>query len=471
MKRIPAAILLCCLTLISPVLYAQKPVLPKGLPPYGPVTVFHAPRVVVRKLTNGMTLWVVPRSGFPKVALAVAVRGGYAADPASAPGVSSLLLDAIDQGTRTHTALEIADEFEAAGGALNGQPLSDADLLTVSVLASKLNPALGTLSDVVRHATFPASQVALAQRNEEEALKAREADAQFIALRAMARALFGNHPYRTVAPTRTALAGATPGEIRALYAREFRPDQTLLVAVGDFTVEGFMRPVERFFGGWSAPPEPPLTAVARPAKENPRDIFVVARPGSVQTDLILGSFAPTEGQPDFAAAEVANAIYGTMYGSLLFTVVREQKGYSYSPTSVLRSRLRAGTVETMANARNAVTGACLNEVLMLLKRMATTKPDMQQVARAQRYLIGMEAIRYQLQASLAKRLATLWMEGLPPAEIERESVRIERVTPGQVKAVAAQYFAPQRASIVAVGDAGVIRSQLAPLGIPLRLLP
>ncbi|MGH9355706.1 MAG: M16 family metallopeptidase [Terriglobia bacterium] len=466
-----AAALFCCVALASNAWAARKPALPAGMPGYGPVVAFHAPRVVVRKLTNGLTLWLVPRAGFPKVALAVAIRGGYAADPAKAPGISNLLIDTIDQGTHRHTAIGIADEFEAAGGELEGQPVADADLLTASVLASKLAPALSVLSDVMRNATFPALEVALAQRDEEDTLNAREADPQFIASRAIARALFSDHPYSIVAPTQSALAHATPGEIRSLYAREFRPDQTLLVAIGDFSVEGFMRSVKGFFGSWSAPRTPPVTPAAPPAKENPHDIFMVARPHSVQTGLVLGAFGPTEGRPDFPSAEVANAIYGTMYGSLLFTVVREQKGYSYSPRSTLHSRRRAGTIETTANARNAVTGACLNEVLMLLTRMATASPSAQQLVRAQRYLAGTEAIRYQSQANLAKRLATLWVEELPAGEIERESAAVAAVTPEEVKGVGAKYFAPQRTSIVAVGDAVVIRRQLAPLGIPLKSLP
>ncbi|MGH9375097.1 MAG: M16 family metallopeptidase [Terriglobia bacterium] len=475
MKLARTAVIALCISAMlsgaSGTLAAQEPALPKGLPAYGPIVAFHSPRVLVRKLANGMTLWLAPRPGFPKVALAVVVRGGYAADPVGAPGISDLLLDAIDQGTRTHTALEIADEFEAAGGALEGQPLSDADLLTVSVLASKLDPAMQALADVMRNATFPASQVALAQRDEEEALKARDADAQFAASRAIARALFGANPYSTVAPTQLALAGATPAELRAIYAREFRPDQTLLVAVGDFTVKGFTQSAGRLFGGWSTPREPPVAAAKPPDEENPHDVFVVPRPGSVQTDLILGAFAPVEGQPDFPAVEVANAIYGAMYGSLLFTVVREQKGYSYSPRSVVRSRRAAGTIETIVNARNPVTGACLSEVLTLLKRMATVKPDAQQVLRAKRYLMGTASIRYQLEANLAKRLATLWMEGLTPEQFEQESAGIESVTPDQAMTAGLRYFAPGRTSIVAVGDATSIRSQLTALRIPLRSLP
>ena len=53
---------------------AEKHPLPKALPPYGPVVPFHAPEVEIKKLANGLTLWLVPRPGFPKVALTLAVK-------------------------------------------------------------------------------------------------------------------------------------------------------------------------------------------------------------------------------------------------------------------------------------------------------------------------------------------------------------------------------------------------------------
>ena len=51
--------------------------LPKGLPPYGKLKAFPAPQVATRKFANGLTLWLVPRPGFPKISYTLAVRGGH----------------------------------------------------------------------------------------------------------------------------------------------------------------------------------------------------------------------------------------------------------------------------------------------------------------------------------------------------------------------------------------------------------
>ena len=41
--------------------------LPKDLPAYSQLKTFTAPQVTSRKLANGLTVWLVPRPGFPKV--------------------------------------------------------------------------------------------------------------------------------------------------------------------------------------------------------------------------------------------------------------------------------------------------------------------------------------------------------------------------------------------------------------------
>ena len=90
--------------LVAPSAAEKRKPFPKDLPPYGPLEPFKAPQVTTRTLSNGLTLWLVPRPGFPKVSFAVAVRGGLASDPKERPGLSQLITDAVDQGTKTRTA-------------------------------------------------------------------------------------------------------------------------------------------------------------------------------------------------------------------------------------------------------------------------------------------------------------------------------------------------------------------------------
>jgi predicted Zn-dependent peptidase len=467
--------LLVCLVILAALATAlggekSKP-LPKELPPYGALEPFKAPQVTARTLSNGLTLWLVARPGFPKVSFAVAVRGGLASDPRDRPGLSQLITAAIDQGTKTRSAKQIAEELQAAGGDLSGVAGADSIVISTSVLSSGAEAGLNILADVLQNATFPDGEVDLAKRNAAENLRSQEADPSFLARRALAKVVFGDHPYSIISGTQASIEKAMAEDLRQEYARRFRPDQAVLVAVGDFEPDKLAATIESLLGKRSAPKESPVEAVQKPSRPAPHVVFYVERAGSVQTNLLVGTLGPTRGDPDYAATRVATALYGGMFGSRLTLNIREDKGYTYSPWSALASRHQAAILETSAAVRNEVTGASLNEITYELNRMATTEPGPEEVSQAQRYLTGTRALELQSQGAVAGELAQLWVFGLPPQELGVESARIQNVTTKDVAQVGAKYFPASRQTIVAVGEKKVIEEQLAPFGLRVEQAP
>jgi zinc protease len=188
----------------------------------------------------------------------------------------------------------------------------------------------------------------------------------------------------------------------------------------------------------------------------------------VQTTLVLAGFAPLRSDPDYEATQVANAIYGGTFSSRLVLNIREDKGYTYSPGSRLVTLRQAGYLRSQADVRNAVTGASLNEMLYELNRMATTSPTDEELGRAKRFLLGIEAINLQSRGALAFELARLWLNGLGPDGIATYNNKITATSSSDVDAAAHKYFPASRMAIVAVGDETIIRTALQPFGIPLQ---
>jgi len=452
--------------------FAQKEVaMPKDLPPYGAEKPVAPPAVHAAKLDNGLTVWLVSEKGFPKVAFTAAVQGGFAADPANRPGISDLLSKTVDQGTRTRTAKQIAQELQAAGGDLSASSKKDFIEVSTAVLASKMDAGIAVLSDILQNASFPDTEVALAKRNLADTLRQSESEASFLARRAMAKVLFGDHPYHVMTPTQESVAAASSADLRQIFVQRFRPEQVLLVAVGDFDEARMMEMLKAKFGSWKAGGDAPVSAPARPTEMPEHAVFVVPRPGSVQTTIELGSFGPLRGDPDFEPAAVANAIYGGTFSSRLVSNIREDKGYTYSPFSNLSTYRSAGAVVTHADVRNEVTAPTLNEIDYELNRLATTAPTDEELSKAKRFLVGSEAIQLQSRAALSEYLASLWVDGLPPEQIGIYGQKVASTTSAAVQAAARKYFPAARTVIVAVGEEKVIREELAPFGIPVKPLP
>jgi zinc protease len=445
--------------------------LPKDLPPFALEKPLQAPDVKSVKLDNGLTVWLVPQTGFPKVSYSLAILGGFAADPKDHPGLAQLLAATVDQGTKTRSARQIAEEVQAAGGDVAANAFRDSLRISSGVLSSKAAEGLTVLADIAQDASFPDKEVDIARRNLTDSLDLQEADPNFLAGRAMARVLFADGPYSIISPTKQSLAAMTPADLRSEFTRRARPDQAVLVVVGDFASDKMLALVRDKFAAWRPPSTPTVAVPAAPGSNPPHAIFLVARPDSVQTTLALASFGPKRGDPDYEATEVANAIYGGTFGSRLTTNIREDKGYTYTPGSFLQLFRSAGTVRTQADVRNAVTAPSLNEIFYELNRLATTSPTDRELQQAKRYLVGIEAINLQARDAVAGELATLWVQGLPPAEIGAYGQKISAMTAADVEAASRKYFPAYRSAVIVVGEEKVIRDALAPFGLPINSVP
>ncbi|MBV8207146.1 MAG: insulinase family protein [Acidobacteria bacterium] len=458
---------LLLMALIAALGHAQKD-LPKDLPAYGKQPAVQPPTVTESKLPNGLTVWLAPQKGLPLVALRAVVLCGLACDPHDRPGISELLAGTLSQGTKSRTAKEIAEQIQAAGGDLQINADRDAIRIATSVLASRMESAADVISDVLRNASFPASEVAIAKRNLSDSLRLREAQPQFQANRALARALFGAGPYSVIAPTQESLAQMAVEDLQREFGRRFRPDQALIVAAGDFDVAQMMAILKEKLGTWQAGGGQPPAADANATGAPRHEVVFVARPNSVQTTLVLAAPGPLLRDPDYEAAGVANAIYGGSFTSRLVVNIREDKGYTYSPGSVFQVLRQAGIFRTQADVRNAVTGASLNEMMYELNRMVTTSPTDEELERGRRYLLGNEATSLQSRESVTGELSRLWVNGLGSQGLADYIRRVEATSLQDVDSVARKYFPASRMTIVAVGDETTIRQGLQPFGIALR---
>jgi zinc protease len=452
--------------------FAQKEApLPPDLPPYGPEKPLQAPAVSSNKLDNGLTVWLVSEPGFPKVAFQVAIRGGFAADSADRPGISELLAATVDQGTKSRDAKQIAQELQASGGDFSAMAEKDSVEISTSVLSSKVENGLSVLSDILQNASFPDAEVSLAKRNLSDSLRQQESDPSFLANRALQKALFGDHPYHVNSPTQESIAAATPGDLRSIYRQRFRPDQAIVVVAGDFENARMLELMRSKLSGWTNPSEPSLSLPAPPSAMPAHNVYLVPRPGSVQTTFRLATFGPLRGDADYEAAEVANAIYGGTFSSRLVSNIREDKGYTYTPFSGLRAYRQAGTLITGADVRNEVTAPTLNEIMYELNRLATTSPTDEELSKAKRYLVGDEALDLQARSAVVRQLASLWVDNLPPDHIATSNQKLSGITKQDVDTAAKKYFPAAQTLIVAVGEEKVVREALAPFDIPIQTVP
>ena len=434
------------------------------MPAYGKDKPIPTPKIAKKTLANGMTVWVVPRDGLPRVDFVLAVRGaGLAADDKAHPGFASLLAGMLNEGTAKRDSRAIAEAAQGMGGSVAASPANDGILVSANALTSHAADMMSLLAEVTRAPSFPAKEVDLAKANALQALRVSETTPRFRAERAINEAVYGSHPYGHTEPTVDAITSVTQDMLRTEHARRFRPDRALLVITGRVSEAEAMKLAQAAFGDWKA--QGPALADVAPAPSSAKPArILLQRGGSVQSTIRIGGPGIAASASDQVPLRLASTILGGGFSSRVNINLREEKGYTYGASAGARMSRAGGAIVGGADVRNEVTGAALTEYFNEYKRIGSEAVPADEITMNKRYVAGGYLISNQLQRAVAATLAQNWLVGLPPEFLGQYVPLIEKVTPSQVRDVSKKYFAPEKQSIVVVGDPAAVGEQLKQFG-------
>ena len=182
---------------------------------------------------------------------------------------------------------------------------------------------------------------------------------------------------------------------------------------------------------------------------------------SVQSSIALGNVAVKRSDPRWYEVQLANTIYGGAFNSRIIRNIREEKGYTYSPGSVLTGFSDAGFYRFTADVRNEVTGPTLTEVFKEIDTFRGEGSQASELQGAKAYVRGLFPIQTMTQAGLANTLNNVYVFGLPKDYPETFRAKIAAVTPEQVKNGAQTLLGSDNSIIVIVGDWSKVKDQLA----------
>jgi len=437
--------------------------LPKNLPAYGAERSLPPLQIAQKTLPNGLMVWVLPRGdGPPKVHFVLAVRGGLAADDFQHPGFAQLLAHLLKEGTALRDSRRVAEDLQSYGAELGSEAADDGIVLTASGLASNAAKLITLLSEVALQPAFAPGEVDLGKLNAVQALQVSQAEPGYLAQRALAKLVYGSHPYGNDFATEKAILSVTPELLQAEHARRFRPDSALLVIGGRIDKDAAFELAERVFGEWRSDGKSLPTTAAAPSTMPAAHAFV-EREGSVQSAIRIGRPAIAANAADYYPLTLANAVIGQGFSSRLMQNLREDKGYTYGAGSTLSPQRSGGSIVASANVRNEVTGAAVAQFIREFKRLGNEAVPEAELTQTKRYMAGGYLLLNQSLGNVIGTLADFWLVGLPPQTLSDYVPKIQAVNAAQVQAMGKKYFAPEQQSIVVVGDAEV-RAQLKPYG-------
>jgi len=264
------------------------------------------------------------------------------------------------------------------------------------------------------------------------------------------------------------LDAMTRDDLVRFRATTYIPNNAVFMVVGDVDRDEMIAQIEKLFADWQPGSLPHLDLPPLP-KRSARSVYVVDRPGSAQSNIVIANEGITRTSPDYFPMLLMHTILGANASSRLFMNLREEKGYTYGAYSNLDARRLAGTFRATAEVRTPVTGASLHEFFYELGRIRDEAVAAEELKNAKAYLAGVFPIRIETQDGLIDQLVSIRMYDLPRNYLETYREQVNAVTAEDIQRVAHTHVTPDAAAIVIVGDAAEISEQVKPYAETIEL--
>ena len=423
------------------------------------------PRPAEFKLPNGLEVLVLERHKLPTINCSLWIKSGALSDPADLPGLASFTASQLRSGTARRNSTQIETELDELGAGFGAGAAFGANLTVIdsSGLSESAEKILDLMSDLVVNPSFPADELEKFRRQEGVRLIQQRANPTFLARERFVGAVYGDFPAAILAPTSDSLKKASPEALKDFHDKYYAPNNSILAIAGDITLAQAKALVAKYFGAWKNHPVPDTKLGTVPAASAAK-VYLVDRPGSVQSNILAGGLSLRRADPDYLPLAVANRILGGGAAARLFSNLREEKGYTYGAYSSVSGGLFPGTFVANTEVRNAVTDGSLHELMYELKRLRDEKVPQAELEESKRSIISGFALSLENPNGIVNNWLTVKYYGLPADYWDNYSEAIAKVDADTVQRMARKYVDLDHLQIVVVGDASQVREAISKYG-------
>ncbi|MCB0421688.1 MAG: insulinase family protein [Bdellovibrionales bacterium] len=414
------------------------------------------------KLPNGMNIIFIPDNKLPSVSMVMMVKTGSASDPKGRAGLANLVAGLLDKGTTEKSALEIADSLGQVGAEIGSSARSDFTLISGSSLSTHSSVLYNNLADIVMTPAFRAKEFRRYKAQVLSGIQKSSEDPSGFAGRAFSKYLYGSHPYAHPSMgTEKGVSKIKRKDVIRFYKKYYRPNNTLLAVVGDYTPKD-VESIKKKFSSWTSRSVEPLKYNAPPQIEG-RNLALVYKPGLAQSQIVMGHLGIRRKDPDYVTLKVANSILGLGFSSRLVSEIRSKRGLTYSIHSYFIPRWDRGPFTISTFSRNEKVGETVKQSLRVFEDFYKSGVTKEEVEDAKAYLKGMFPRILETPESTAENLLILRYYDVPDTYLTTFLDKIDKISVSDVNKAIKDHFDPMNMKVLVYSQKSV-NNQLQGIG-------
>ena len=408
-------------------------------------------------LDNGTRVMLMEKHDVPLVSMHIRIAGGSLLDEPGKNGSLALLAEMMQKGAGSRDASGFADAIDNVGGNLDIGNDRESLQLSAQFMSADTGLMVALAADaLLRPQLKPAEFAKARERAIQTIIGNKDSDPRALTGIYGESWLFRGHPYgQPVDGDETTLAAVELVDLVNLRSK-LGADNAFIAVVGSFKSAEMKKLLQNGFGQWPKA-QGKLPDVAVKVPEQGRRVLLIDKPGATQSYFWLGNVGVTRLDPNLAAQNVANTVFGGRFTSMINTELRIKSGLSYGASSRITRYRQPGAIAISSFTQTDSTGKAIDLALETLDRLHKDGIEPAMRDSAVNYVLGQYPPNLETGPSLASKLTELGLYGLTRDDVDGDAARISAVDASQLRQAIANY--PTRASmaIVIIGDAGKLR--------------
>jgi predicted Zn-dependent peptidase len=399
---------------------------------------------------NGLVVLSEKLPGVRSAAVGIYVRTASAHERRGQMGISHLLEHMVFKGTERRSARELALELEVRGGGLDAFTGRDYTSYQAHVLDADLALAVEILTDLVRRPLLRDSDLEPERNVILEEINGVADTPDDLVFELHAEAMWPEHPYGySILGTRESLAALSAEDLKVLHRGGYHRGNCVIAAAGHVDHDQLLTVLERegwFEGGTRERPRPAVAAtpaVRGGCRTEERD--------TAQTHIVFGTDTfPLRDPRRFPLAILTNVFGGGM-SSRLFQRVREDLGLAYAIFAYKHFYQSSGQLGVYVGTQPATADRAVDAIQAEYARLAREGLPMAELSNGKQQLKGQVILSLESPAARMGRLAGFTLHDDRYRPLDEMLSEIDSVTPDDIVAVASEFFAPERQTVVRLG--------------------
>jgi predicted Zn-dependent peptidase len=329
--------------------------------------------------------------GVRSVALGFWVLAGSRDEPPPISGSSHFLEHLLFKGTKTRSARDIAEAFDAVGGDINAFTAKEYTCFYARVRDRDLPMAVDHLCDMYQNSLIRTADVEAERQVILEEIHMHDDMPDDLIHDLLNETVWPEHPLgRPILGTAQSVAAASRDQIRRFYKRHYLPGSLVVVAAGSLEHESLVELIRSLMDTGGVRGEGPSSWNRRQGGRSPAPSgrSLVRRRKTEQAHICVGTNGLARGDPErFSFGIVNNAIGGGM-SSRLFQEIREKRGLAYSVYSYHSMYTEAGLFAAYAGTTPARAKDVLDILRQQLSEVAEGALSDEEFERAKGHMKG-----------------------------------------------------------------------------------